>query len=199
MLAARLEAETGIGFGVFLERRGDDDLAAARAAGDAGAKHHVAAVHLLFVDDHEAGVQADAQVQLTGAARDGAVGKRALQVECTAQRRMGAVESDHEAVVVGLDNRATVVADDPLDDQSMVSQQLLEALSPQLRANLGRVLDVAEEQRERSVGRAHLAELGLHVTQRRGDHVDRCHRSNVQPDPPDLPARRRSASITPVG
>src|ERR1700691_3884910 len=73
VLAALLEAEAGIGLGVFLQRRGDRDLAPARAVGDAGAEHDVASVELLFVDDHEPGVQADAQAQRTLAARDGAL------------------------------------------------------------------------------------------------------------------------------
>src|SRR5580704_2655950 len=135
VFAALLEAEGGVGLGVLLERRGDDDLTAVCAAGDAGAEHDVAPVELLFAHDHKAGVQADAQPQRALAARDRALAEGALQVERAAQRRVGAVERDHEAVVVRLRHRAPVVKDELLDDRAVVAQQLLCALGPQLLAD----------------------------------------------------------------
>src|ERR1700730_11572232 len=68
-LAAGLESEARVAFGVLLERRGDEDLAARSLACDPCCKHHVAAQQLLRVGDHKARVQ-------THAKRDSGVGAR---------------------------------------------------------------------------------------------------------------------------
>src|SRR5688572_32977145 len=59
LLAARLELEGRIARGVLAQCGRDEDLPRPRVVRDAGCQHHVAAVEVLGVRDHEAGVEAD--------------------------------------------------------------------------------------------------------------------------------------------
>src|SRR5437588_11141279 len=86
---------------------------------------------------------------------------------------MGAGEGSEEAVVLELDDLAVVVRDELLDENVVISHQSLPALGPQPLRRSGRIRNVAQHQRDRSVGRRETSELREYRPDRRGYDVDR--------------------------
>src|SRR5450755_823989 len=125
-LAAGLESEPWVAFGVLLERRGDEDLTARRLVCDSRREHHVAAQQLVWIGDHKARVQAHAKAHSgVGARRE-----RSLQLDAAMQAGVGTVEGGHEPIAFDRHDLTVVMTDDLTYEHVVVVQQL----SPLLRA-----------------------------------------------------------------
>src|ERR1039458_8635556 len=121
------------------------------------------------------------------------------------QGGVGAVEVGHEAVALDPRDLAVVMTNDLTDERVVVMQQLSPLLRRQALGDLRRVVDVAQHQGQRAVGRAQPSEIRQNRLERRGDDVDRgalhagfggsfrtlrSPEHNLRQPPPSRPSRR---------
>ncbi len=153
---------------VLPELLGHDDLAPARPVGDPRGEDHVAPEVVLAVLDHEAGVQPHPHTEaLVGIIERVAV-ERMLHLDRTGQRGARAHEGEHEAVALRLHLRAVVRLHQLAHDPVVLAEQGEPRLVAEALDHLRRAFDVAEQDRDRPVGRAtptevhvrHLDEVG---------------------------------------
>ena len=100
---------------------------------------------------------------------------------------MGARKRGQEAVVFELDHLAVMMGYELPHEHVVIAQQSLPALLAELVGGGTRVGDVAQHQRDRSVGRAVAAEIRYHRVERRSDYVDRSELCSESTSPPYAP------------
>ena len=103
---------------------------------------------------------------------EGPARERSLQLDRAPQSRVGAAERDHVPVALRSHHVAVVVLDDPLEHGAVVAEQIGPPLVPQPLSDRRGILDVGQQQREGSVGRAELPEVGRRRPESRSDDVD---------------------------
>jgi hypothetical protein len=146
------EGEFGPRAGQLPDDLGDQDLAALGPAGDPGRGVHRLPVEVVTLDHDLAGVDSDADLYFV--ARRGGVALRQADLDgpCASQRLADGGEGDHEPVAERLDLPAVVGGHTAPHDLLMSPQDPVgDRVSP-FRAQVGRPLDVTEQDRDRAVG-----------------------------------------------
>ena len=89
------------------------------------------------------------------------------------QPGVGTVEGGHEPVVFDGHDLTVVMTDDLAHEHVVVAEQLGPLLWAKALSDLLRVVDVAEHQGQRAIGRAQPSEVRQDRLERRGNDVDR--------------------------
>src|SRR5512132_2815789 len=152
---------------------GDQDLTAHGLRRDSRRQDHVLAEVVALLGDHLARVESDPNAERLPGAVALALRERALDLDRALERLARIGEGEHEAVALALHLVALVARDLLPEDRVVLTQHPQPLLVAELLGEDGRVLDVAEQDRDRPIGRGVRAHVGPLLLQSRDHLVDR--------------------------